>query len=235
MIIDVILILITLAVAVIGTLTDLKSNGRAILILLAVGASVFSIYKSYKKNKENNFLQWALTVSLAPSPKEYDHLKDDVLKAAPGYTIDDYHHFNAGVVFFLDKTADHSKSILIFDREEIAQIYANLANREDNKSLIQSRLNYVYKSDDKEREDILNRICILGSVMFRKVVDRFPNDCTYGNEGVNYFIAAEGRELKLNLAPNEIGSFTGAPAAQLFSAVADHLHGDIRKLLPGVP
>jgi hypothetical protein len=152
---DIILTLITLTVAVIGTLLkDPSRHVKAFLIALAVAASLASIVKAFGDASDKEFMKRAVISGLTPANSAYQSFVDEIEKqvAKQNFEVDTCHHSNDGMTCFLTSTADKTKHAdLVFNRAEIAEMYANDIGHSSNDKPINVALTQQYDAKNYKR------------------------------------------------------------------------------------
>src|SRR5580658_3121492 len=155
MFLDIILTLITLTVAVIGTmLKDPSRHVKGFLIGLAAVASLASIVKASGDASDKEFMKRAVISGLTPANSAYQNFTDEIEKqVAKNFEVDTCHHNNDGMTCFMTSTSDKTKhSDLVFNRAEIAEMYANDIRHTSNDKPINAAFTQQYDTKNY-RED----------------------------------------------------------------------------------
>jgi hypothetical protein len=234
MTIDVILILITLVVAVIGTTLDKPSNRvKGFLIFLALGASAGSIAKAYEDSKEKDFLKTAITSNLVPSGKVYGILAgqvaDEVRERLKLTVANCYHGTDDGITcFFTSKTTPPTRATVVLSRPDVSDLYANYIQHRSNKKTVDKILNQEYKPSELE-EDFEEKAAILGSTVLYRHLHVWPNS-SYDDNGGQYLkkiYTGAGVSVVIQLSPVELAGINQNAEPKLFYEVEQ----DIRRKL----
>jgi hypothetical protein len=170
--VDFLLTTITLIVAVIGTLLkDPPRFVKAILIVLAILASAGSIAKAYNNESDKEFMKTALASNLTPSNSSFAKLTSDVDEIAKtkGFDLNRCHHTQDGMTCFLSTTSGDKRTTLVFNKSDIAEMYANQIARKPNKSMIEKLFKTRYSPNDLD-EEFLDKIGALAFGTFFQYV-----------------------------------------------------------------
>lgn len=219
---DNILTLITLTVAVIGTLLkDPSRRVKVFLIGLAVAASLASIVKAFGDASDKEFMKRAVISGLTPANSAYQNFTDEIEKEAAkrNFAVDTCHHSSDGMTCFMTSTADKTKHAdLVFNRAEIAEMYANDIGHASNDNPIITA--FIQQYDTKNyREDFTDKMGLVGTGVIFTVYGT-QADYNYGDDfGVRIIYAQKGEQRELTITPGEIQSISERNAADLFYAV----------------
>jgi hypothetical protein len=193
-----ILIGFTLIVAIIGIYwkepdrkeSDLKDSNqkspyrhvRTILVLLAIGSSAVSFYKSSEDSDDKKFLQLALTSTLVPTHSGYDHFyRDfDAPAAARGFDVKNYtcHHSEDGLACFFASPDASVHGTLVLDKAEIAEMYANQLRRQGNRTISEALFKKQF-TPSVSNEEFLDKAGIVGFLTFYNMYGRYPANYYY--------------------------------------------------------
>jgi len=108
MAVDTILVLITLASAVVGTILNSKPSVKVAVIALAVAASTLTLIKAYQDNREKAFMTGALATLLGatkPTPRFHQVFTHSLAEIAKrhGYALKGSTQSDHGELFVFDK------------------------------------------------------------------------------------------------------------------------------------
>lgn len=221
MAVDVVLILITLAVAVVGTLLkDPPTYVKTALIFLAVLASVASVIKAREDSNDKNFLKTAIMSNLTPSSAVYGRLVDAVSTVGKrlGYADGSCFHNEAGLACFLSSKGQNSKhGTLVLNRLEIAQLYANDIQRTSNDSVINTFYSRVYEPSRLE-EEFEDKVAVLGAAVFFNVYGRWPQYSYDDHNGRDLTLGYEqnGKAWQVQFSGEEIKAMAAAKTPDVF-------------------
>jgi len=235
MLLDTILILITLTVAVIGTLLkDPSRRVKGFLIGLAVAASLASIVKAFGDASDKEFMKRAVVSGLTPANSAYQNFTDEIERqvAKKKFAVDTCHHSSDGMTCFMTSTADKTKHAdLVFDRAEIAEMYANDIGHASNDRPINVAFTQQYDTKNY-REDFTDKIGLVGTGVVFSIYGT-QADYSYGDDfGVRIIYAQKGEQKELTLAPDEIHSFSEHNAPDLFYAVERKFREKVNAQVP---
>jgi hypothetical protein len=231
---DVILTLITLVVAVIGTL--LKDPPRAIkifLIALAIATSVASIFKAHEDSAEKDFLKSAITATLTPSNSAYDRFYKEIDSEAETIGLNQvscYHDDPDGMVCFISSDSDpHKHGTLVIDRSEVAQMYAHDLQKTSNKKFIAGMLSQPY--DPSSLEDAFeNKVGLLGAAVIYTQANHWPN-YSYDDNGKDLKLTFDqnGSSTVVNFSSEELRAIKERKAVDVFYDFEQRLQGRFSK------
>src|SRR5262249_26874057 len=144
------LIVITLIVAVVGTIWEKPPlEWKVILIVCALSASVFSIVKAFQDERDKNFTRKALLTLVVPTNSSYERLARDVEAVARQRGLNgDYNcpHSPDGLTCFWSSQDKQKQATFVFDKSEVADMYMNLINDQSNSSYISKASQKSYAS-----------------------------------------------------------------------------------------
>jgi hypothetical protein len=222
MTIDIILTLITLTVAVIGTIKEnLTKHVKQFLVGLAVIASLASIIKAVGDASDKEFMKKALTSILTPSNASYQRLVADIHDNdnKAGFDTELCHHSQDGMTCFLSSSTDMNKhATLVFNRFDISQLYANNIQRTSNKKLIDAAFAQTFDPKDSE-EEFSDKVGLLGAGVFFNVFGRWPDYAYDDKFGVKIMFEKDGAMKEVLLSPDELASVQQHKAPDLFYAL----------------
>jgi hypothetical protein len=218
MAIDVILTGITLIVAVIGTVLEKPPlKVKIFLIALAVAASLGSIIKAFNDESDKRFLKTALTSTLVPPSSYYPKLARDVVVVARtrGFGQYQYYHTADGTSFFLSSTDQSKHATLVFNKDEVAKMYANQIAREDNGRSVNEAFEQA-SAPAEMGDEFLDKVCVLGFEVFFDMFRHYPVDYTYDDSGIRIFFVDGGNAKILEFSKDELSKIEAAKAASVF-------------------
>jgi hypothetical protein len=229
---DILLIVITLAVAVIGTLwRDPPRSMKISLIVLAMVASGASVFKAISDAGDKNFIKFALTSTLKPSNAQFHQLIVDVDKA-----MKDSHrkqgecnHGDDGMVCFLVSTeSDTRRGTLVLERGDLGTLYATELDHGDTGKVINDVCARQYNPDDLG-EDFKARVALLGTAVYFDVFKKEGSESSYDDSfGVRITFEGRGKRDEVVLAPDELRAFKPDNACGLFYNVEQSFRGRFR-------
>src|ERR1051326_1587058 len=222
MTVEILLAMITLMVAVIGTLLrDPHKNVKIFLIVLAAVASIGSIVKAVNDDSDKEFMKTALMSTLKPSNSVYERLTAEVDESAKtrGFEQNAYciHYDEGGMTCFLHSATEGKQGTLVFNKAEIAEMYANQIRRENNKKMIDAVFRQTYSPDDLH-EEFVDKIGLLGFAVFFNVYGRFPSDYNYDGFGVRVDFEEDGKKQSVGFSPAELTAFEKNQGPAVFYA-----------------
>jgi hypothetical protein len=169
------LALAALFIAVYAARKDPVPREKNILIVVAIIVFGFSVWKAIDDESEKEFMQNMLISTIIPSNSAYVKLYDDVNEAATkiGYVVQDScNHSDDGMICLLYKKEEaHSaknnaySATVVFDKQEVAEMYANRMRKCSNSKLVSDAIQKVYEPKEL-REEFLDRVGILGFGIF---------------------------------------------------------------------
>lgn len=236
MMIDAVLTLITVLVAIVGTVTkDPSQRVKAFLITLAVLAGLGSIVKAASDNADKAFMDTALTSTLIPTNASYQKLTDEVEAVAKKHDFNDTScvHSADGMSCFLSQSHNFGPEVLVFDKLEIAKMYGNLIRKNDNSRLVEESFGRSF-ADDSRKEELLDKVGILESSIYFQVFKGFPTDSyNYDDDfGVQITFERNGRKETVGLSPKELSSYDPKRAATYFGLLTDTFRNKLEQLQP---
>jgi hypothetical protein len=215
--VDALLTAITLLVAIIGTLLkDPPKLVKAVLILLACLASAGSIVKASKDESDKQFMKTALTATLIPSNSSYAKLWDDVDRRAREHGFDNVtcHHNPDGMTCFLSSKSGDKHATLVFNKSDIAEMYANQIGQKSNMSVIDKVFKQRYTPVNLD-EEFLDKIGVLGFGTFFNMYYHFPSDYNY-DERFGVIITVDSSGKSIGLTQSDISAIKEDIAPNLF-------------------
>jgi hypothetical protein len=232
---DIILTIITLIVAVIGTLLkDPSRRVKVFLISLAALASLASVIKAVADASDKEFMKTAIISTLTPSNFAFQKLVNDIHDEdnQAGFDTEICHHDADGMTCFLSSSTDKNKhGTLVFNRMDIAEMYANDIQRTSNKKLIDAAFAQSY--DPKElKEEFSDKVGLLGTAVFFNMYGRWP-DYTYDDSfGVKIIFEKDGVTKEVLISPVELASFQKQRAPDLFYALEKEFRDKYKQQSP---
>ena len=132
----------------------------------------------------------------------------------------------------MTSTADKTKHAdLVFDRAEIAEMYANDIGHDSNDRPINVAFTQQYDTKNY-REDFTDKIGLVGTGVVFSIYGT-QADYSYGDDfGVRIIYAQKGEQKELTLAPDEIHSFSEHNAPDLFYAVERKFREKVNAQVP---
>lgn len=234
MTIDVILILITLVVAVIGTTLNKPSNRvKGFLIFLALGASAGSIAKAHDDSKEKDFLKTAIISNLVPGGKVYGILAGQVADEARErlkLAVPNCYHTDDGMTCFLtSNTTPPTRATVVLSRPDVSDLYANYIQHRSNKKTVDKILNQEYKPSDLQ-EDFEEKAAILGSAVLYRHLHVWPASSydDHGGRDLDLIYTGEGGSVVIHFSPAELAGINQNAEPKVFYEVEQSIR---RKLL----
>jgi hypothetical protein len=234
MTLDFILVVITLIVAVIGTLLkDPAKHVKVFLISLAALSSIASIIKAHGDSNEKEFLRKAITSNLAPDAGTFGRFGEQVSAEAKSRGFDRFpcYHDQNTLTCFLSSTTDPAKrGTLVLSRSEVAQMYANEIQRASNKVVISTALSHEYDPSafDEEFED---KVGLLGAAVFFTTFGHWPS-YSYDDHGVTdltLVYEANGRAVVIRFDSTELNAVPKGNAMNLFYAFEQRFRQEYAK------
>jgi hypothetical protein len=219
MALDIVLTVITLIVAVVGTLLkDPPKKAQAVLIALAVLASLASVFKAISDESDKEFMKAALTSTLVPSSTCYQQFTKDLSRIGNrfGFNGDPrFYHNLEGATCFFSSTDGSKRGTLVFDRSDIAKIYANqIAHRNNDKDIAEA-FDRSYDPKDWE-EELRNKVCILGFGVCFDQYRHFPTEFFYDDNGVRIDFDYNSNRKTVEYDWEELVKLKKAKAIDLF-------------------
>jgi hypothetical protein len=217
--VDILLTTITLIVAVIGTLLkDPKPRVKAFLIGLAVLASLGSVIKAMNDQADKEFMKRALTSTLTPSSSSYAKLSENVHVVVQNRGFSghwNYFHSPDGLTCFFSSEDGSKHGTLVFNRSEMAQMYANLIARRNNDKDVEAAFEQSYVPKELE-EEFMDKVGVLGFAVFFDMFGRYPKDSNYDDSGIRITIEENGKSTTVGFSRDELAQFGAAKAPNLF-------------------
>src|SRR5262249_8482284 len=149
-------------------------------------------------------------------------LCDDVDEGAKSRGFDqDTHcyHSSDGMVCLLASKDENRHATLVFNRTEIANMYANQIRGSSNKEIVDSSFKQSFSTKDMQ-DEFLDKVDLLGFQVFFSMFGRFPSDYNYDDKfGVQIAVEDNGKREVVSFSPSELAEFSETRSPELFYAV----------------
>jgi hypothetical protein len=224
MIVDLSLILITLAVAVGGTLwKEPPPSAKIFLIALAVLASTASFKKSIDDNADKEFMQKAIISTLIPSDSEYQKFYDAIVAVSASLGLgDDYrcYHTQDGLSCFIDNATNKKRSVIVLNRSEVAELYANLLRGEGANEKVAELFGRSYDPSAQD-EEFLDKVGILGMHLVERAYQQSAKDYDYDDSyGTKLSFEKDGQVVNVLISSDDLRKIAPDKAPAVFQNVA---------------
>jgi hypothetical protein len=208
--VDLILIGIAFVVGVIGTLwKDPPKLAKFALIGLLILSSVAAIWKSYSDDKDKELLQNLAVAGLALPNSAYDVVYEQMGKAYSNSATVNCHHTNDGMTCPLQPTAGQAPQALVFNRYELARVYADAVRGRDTGAFLKEIATHRYDPEHLS-DDYEDKLGILGFHTFYDMCQFFPRDYNYDDSfGIKVIYDDKGERREISISSDEMK----APAA----------------------
>jgi hypothetical protein len=168
---DIILAVITLALAVVGTLFNPRASVKIGIIFLAVAATVATIVKAHDDNLDKEFIKQALAAQLAtarPSPRFKSALQQSRESVAKehGWQESGSDEKESGVVYFFSKVpSDERAGALVFSPEDLGEAFVNFASNRSLDPIVESAMFKVPDMKNSEQVDrMITELALVANV-----------------------------------------------------------------------
>ena len=237
MILEIILMVITLSAAVVGTYKDdLSGLVKTFLIVLAIAAGIGTLIKSYKDESDKKFMQAALTSTLNPSNSSYEKICNEVDKIgkAAGFDADaECHHSSDGMIGLLSEKAGKDYGIVVLNRQNVSDIYANHIKKSSNQNVINvinEAIHKLYDPKNLNNEEFLDKVGILGFNIYFNIFDEHPLSYNYDPKfGVKIAFDKDGKKQIVQVSPAELKTFEHGKALNLFHLIGKNFREKFQK------
>jgi hypothetical protein len=180
---DIVLAIAALIFAVVGTLKDdFTLRTKRILIGAAAITCLVAIIKAVMDDRDKQFMKIALISTLVPANSSYTKLVPEIEAAGKKRDLDDSpcHHSADGMACFFSSQRDTSKhETLVFNRSEIAQMYANDIDKTSNDVWIKAAFDHPYKRTGEWDEEFADKAGLLGMAVCYNMFDHWGSDYNY--------------------------------------------------------
>lgn len=126
---------------------------KQIVLGVAVILFILSCIKSYRDNRDKDFLQAALTSTLNPTNRYFNKIEAEINWEARRRRLDsrNCNHSSDGIICFFWAEGDTSKqATLVFDRVDMAEIYAAVIRNGHTRELIRDHFDHKYEPPTNE-------------------------------------------------------------------------------------
>lgn len=152
---------------------------KQIVLGVAVVLFLLSCIKAYRDNRDKEFLKVALTSTLNPTNRYFNKIEEEITWEADKRLLDsrNCNHSQDGISCFFWSQKDTSKqATLVFDRVDMAEIYAAVIRRGHDRDLIKDHFDKTYKlpteKEDPWDEDFVDKVGLLSTgICFSKNKD----------------------------------------------------------------
>jgi hypothetical protein len=224
--VDILLSLITLVVAIVGTvLKDPSKRVKIFLISLAAATTIGTVIKAIGDESDKNFFKRALISTLSPSNGQYKNLEGDVAIhfAKLGYDHWGCYHTQGGMGCYLWSETNKDKHwTLILNSEEIGKMYAKEIAGEKDDDVIQAVCSNPMKPSEFD-EDFKDRASILSSVVFWTTFGKWINFDYDDNVGIKAEYRQNGQDREISFAPAELTSTPDGDSCTVFYNVEQRI------------
>ena len=167
-------------------------------------AFLAGIAKAVSDENDKKFLKNAVTSTLVPTNPQFTKIEREIdqKRDSRGMNSGDCYHRDNGdtICFFFSTTDPWKNATVVFNRGEVAQIYANQLDRENNRDLIKDQFDHKYEPvarDDDWDEEFVDRIGVLGTGIC------FSKNSSW--EGADYnYSPRVGIVLRCGVSPNDV-------------------------------
>jgi len=236
--VEILLACVSMLVAIVGTLKkDPTKNEQRVLITFAVLIAVGTAIKAHSDENDKEFLQKLLISSSSPPESAYREMADEIGVVSEAKGMEDVYcyHYADGMTCLLDDGQKTKHALLVLDRSEVANLYANQMRHVSNDKYIKAAYESKYNLAESPDEGFGDRLGILGEAVFRTMFGHYPDsyDSDYTN-GVQIFFADDkGRKWVANIPINELKGLPLANGSEvLFPKFEKRFHESFRNPQP---
>jgi len=231
MFVDAILIGIALAAGIIGTVWgSLHKIAKAALVFLAIATSVAAIVKAYTGDKDKELLQNLAIAGLALPNFGYDRVYAEIDRTYPtseGY----YHHTSDGLTRISAASGGKPSQILVFNRYEVARIYADAIRGRNPKSFLKEVVEKHYP--DKSSDEYKDKVALLGIGVFFDMCKKDASGYAFDDSiGVKLFYDDQGKQREIVIEPGNVRGEKATSALDLFATFDKLFREKIQRALP---
>jgi hypothetical protein len=220
---DILLAIVALAVAVVGTLSDHLTDGeKGILIGLAVLTCIFASIKAIGDDHDKKFMKVALIANLVPDNSSYAKLTPEIEAAGEKRHFDDSpcHHSSDGMACFFSSKSDNSiHATVVLNRSEIAQMYANDLDKTSNDRLSKTVFDRIYKpiKGNDWDEEFVDKAGILAMAVCYSMFDRWGSDYNYDPKfGLKAECETHTGRKEAHITTEELTTLHSGPSSAVF-------------------
>ena len=210
---DLLIICITLALGVIGTLWETPSKfvKWAIIALLLASSSV-SLLKSRADSQEKDFLRNLISAGLYLPDSAYDEIEAEIDKALRQKNYKqgaNCYHSADGLICHIKTPPAAPKALLAFNRLEVARIFADKESGKETAPYIRQLIEKQYYPE-LMTHDFQEKVGLIGYLTFFSACGENPLDYTYNytngvtvryKDGKLIFYAKDLAAVKADTAP----------------------------------
>jgi hypothetical protein len=231
MIIDSVLIGIALVAGIIGTLWEHPPKlGKIALIALLLTSSVAAIYKAVSDDKDKELLQQLVISGLALPNSAYSTVYREMSEAYAGDKAARCHHTHDGMTCFLRPREGQPARTFVFNRYEIAQIYADAVRGRDTKGFLKEIADKRYEPKHPS-DEYLDKIGILEMGTFFDMCHRYPEGYDYDPTfGVK--VLYDNGQKQISLTPEDVITRESNLGLILFARMENLFRTKIHDALP---
>jgi hypothetical protein len=231
---DILIAISALVIALLGTLShDLSEKWKKVLVGAASIAFAAGIAKAASDDREREFLKTALTSTLIPTNREMGKIEDEFDWEANQRLLDDgscHHSSDGDICFYWSKEDPYKKATLVFDRGDLAEVYAKVLQGGHTRRLIKDRFDHEYKlpsNGDQEWDDeFIDKVGLLATGIC------FSKNKSWANAEYNYDpsigIDLKCGDLKTNIATNELIEFHHGISWDVFNKLDERIRRDFQ-------
>ena len=221
---DVILVLITLAATLIGTILNPRPWVKGCIILLAVGAASATLFKAHDDNSDKEFVKRALTAQIASSKPSRSFLRAltksmNQVAQRHGLVDDGSVGKDLGTLYyFSDAKAKVRAGAFRLGVDDAGDTYAKYVAKQRLDPVLETMMFKPPDAQDRDQvEDMLNEIAFVGNVAIDDA-EKWVKPDTEITESVNpdalaVTVAAEeeSRRVSVGLGKDFLRSIIGLP------------------------
>lgn len=232
--VEIALAALALLIAAVGTLLRNPSPPvKIFLIILAILTFGGSVIKSINEESDKKFMQTAIISNLIPSNSSYEKLSDDVDKVAKATGFDEdtsCHHNSEGMICLLSNKNGDQHAIVVLNKLEIAEMYANQLKNSSNQKVINEAMQKSY--DPKNiNEEFMDKVGILGFGIYFNMFYGLPLYYSYDPKfGVIIAFDKDGKKETVEVGPSELSTLPQDKALNLFHRLGESFREKFKKI-----
>ncbi len=232
--IDLLIAVSALVIALLGTLSrDLNLKWKKVLVTAACIAFLAAIAKSVSDDREKQFLKDAITLTLVPTNPQFTRIQDefDHERDLRGMNAGSCHHQDFGDICFYYSTTDPWKNAtVVFNKEEVAKIYANQLDKKNSEDLIKDRFDHLYQpiGEDDWDEEFVDRVGLLGmGICFSKNDSWEGAGYNYDPKfGIRLVCGTFPNGVEAQLTKDDLRQFHNGPSWDVFNRLDSRIRSD---------